>query len=462
MSSSWVEMEVGRSVFKDKRINERFLKICQKMAENIGSSIPDACQNWGLTKGTYRFLSNERIEESEILQGHFLSTRNRFDAADGPILVLHDTTEFSYKKDETSEVENIRKIKIARHRGKGMYDTIEHKTCGILMHASLAVTPEGLPLGLTSVKYWTRKKFKGAKALYRKKNGTRIPIEEKESIKWLQNLQQSDFLLQDPGKCVHIGDRENDIYEFFCEANFLKTNFVIRACVDRLAEECTISEMMAQEEARFSKEISFIDENGNEVTTEVEVTYKTMEVHPPIGKQDQYESIKLTFINARELKDPKDRPKLNWNLITSINTSSNNKVWELISWYKKRWTIEIFFKIIKMICRAEQSKLRTSNRLARLISILSIMTWRIHWITMMARQAVETAIDAVFEKTEQKILEKIDKNKTKLKTIREYLYALAQLGGYLARKSDSPPGPHVIWRGLMRLADIQRGFDLAT
>jgi hypothetical protein len=90
------------------------------------------------------------------------------------------------------------------------------------------------------------------------------------------------------------------------------------------------------------------------------------------------------------------------------------------------------------------------------------MAWRIHWITMMARQAVETAIDAVFEKTEQRILEKLNKKKTKLKTIQEYLYALAQLGGYLARKSDSPPGPHVIWRGLMRLADIQRGYELAT
>ena len=461
MSSSWVEAEVGRSIFKDKRINGRFLKICEKVAENIGSTIPDSCQNWGLTKGTYRFLGNERIEEAEILQGHFLSVKERFDACDGPVLILHDTTEFSYKKNDTSKLEKIRTIRLARQYSKGMYDSIEHKISGILMHASVAATPEGLPLGLTSVKYWTRKKFKGARALYKKVNATRIPIEEKESIRWLQNLQQTDFLLQNPEKCVHIGDRENDIYEFFCEASFLKTNFVIRASVDRLAEECTLSEIIALEEAKFSKEITFTDENGNEITTEIEVKYKTIEVHPPNGKEDQYESLVLTFINATELKNPEGRPKLNWNLITNINTSSSKKIWELISWYKKRWTVEIFFKILKMICGAEQSKLRTSNRLARLISILSIMAWRIHWITMMARQAIETAIDVVFEKTEQKILEKINK-KRKLKTIREYLYSLAQLGGYLARKSDAAPGPHVIWRGLMRLADIQRGFELAT
>jgi len=89
MSSSWVEAEVGRSIFKDKRINGRFLKICEKVAENIGSTIPDSCQNWGLTKGTYRFLGNERIEEAEILQGHFLSVKERFDACDGPARVSH-------------------------------------------------------------------------------------------------------------------------------------------------------------------------------------------------------------------------------------------------------------------------------------------------------------------------------------------------------------------------------------
>jgi hypothetical protein len=86
------------------------------------------------------------------------------------------------------------------------------------MHSSLAVTTEGLPLGPAAVKFWTRKKFKGTAALKKKINPTRIPIEKKESIRWVENVQQSTALLGDPGRCIHIGDRESDIYELFCAA----------------------------------------------------------------------------------------------------------------------------------------------------------------------------------------------------------------------------------------------------
>lgn len=77
------------------------------------------------------------------------------------------------------------------------------------------MTTEGLPLGLAAARFWTRKKFKGTAALKKKINPTRVLIEKKESIRWLENLKQSTALLGDPGRCVHIGDRESDIYELF-------------------------------------------------------------------------------------------------------------------------------------------------------------------------------------------------------------------------------------------------------
>ena len=103
------------------------------------------------------------------------------------------------------------------------------------MHSSLAITNEGLPLGLAAVKFWTREKFKGTAALKRKINQTRVPIERKESVRWLENLKQSTGLLDDPGRGVHIGDRESDIYELFCTAQEAGTHFLVRTCVDRLA-----------------------------------------------------------------------------------------------------------------------------------------------------------------------------------------------------------------------------------
>ncbi len=90
-------------------------------------------------------------------------------------------------------------------------------------------------MGLAAIKFWTRKKYKGCDALKRKINPTRVPIEEKESFRWIENLRQSTALFGEPQRCIHVGDRESDIYELFCLAHELQTNFLVRTCVDRLA-----------------------------------------------------------------------------------------------------------------------------------------------------------------------------------------------------------------------------------
>ncbi len=95
----------------------------------------------------------------------------------------------------------------------------------------LAVTTDGLPLGLAAVKFWSRQKFKGTNALKRKVNPTRVPIEQKESFRWLENLRQSASLFAAPDRCVHVGDRESDIYELFSLAHDLGTHFIVRSCV---------------------------------------------------------------------------------------------------------------------------------------------------------------------------------------------------------------------------------------
>ena len=100
------------------------------------------------------------------------------------------------------------------------------------MHSSLVITPEGLPLGLAAIKFWSRKKFKGCNARKRKFNPTRVPIKEKESARWIENIQHSTALIGRPADCVHIGDREADIYELFAEAAKLGTCFLVRTCVE--------------------------------------------------------------------------------------------------------------------------------------------------------------------------------------------------------------------------------------
>jgi hypothetical protein len=192
---AWVDRELAGCEFRDERLGKRFRSLLARLAGSPGESIPLACQDWTNTKAAYRFLDNARVSEAQILAGHFLATRDRVAATDGPILVLHDTTEFSFKREDIKAVG----ITYKGVTGANWDGTLRHYTaCGILMHSSLAVTTEGLPLGLSAAKFWTRKKFKGTNALKKKINPTRVPIEEKESIRWLENLQQSTALLAEP------------------------------------------------------------------------------------------------------------------------------------------------------------------------------------------------------------------------------------------------------------------------
>ena len=242
--SDWIEQELARCEFKDERLGKRFKNLVDQMWSGIGETIPYACQDWANTKAAYRFFSNDRVSEKEILKGHFQSTRDRIDDTSDPILILQDTTEFSYKREcphligSTHQLPQQIKANIGKVKG--------HTMCGILMHSSLAVTTKGLPLGLAAIKFWTRKKFKGTNALKSHINPTRMPIEKKESYRWLENLKQSIELLNKPSRCVHIGDRESDIYELFCTAKEVGTHFLVRTCVNRLAGdgEHTISDEM--------------------------------------------------------------------------------------------------------------------------------------------------------------------------------------------------------------------------
>jgi hypothetical protein len=423
-----------------------------------------ACQDWASTKAAYRFFSNERVDEQEILSGHFQATRERFDATKGLVLVLHDTTAFSFQRDEPGEIGATFKVNSGKDKAGRLR---QHTVCGILMHSSLIVTTDGLPLGLCAVKFWTRKQFKGTNALKKKINPTRVPIEDKESMRWIDNIHQATALLNAPGRCIHIGDRESDIYELFCAAQQIDTHFLVRTCVDRLARDgsCTISDEMAKVEVKSFHRVEVRDNKGDASEALLEMRYSRIRVLPPIGKQKRYPELTLTVIYAQEHGTPQGRERIDWKLITDLPVDSNEEAIEKLHWYASRWKIETFHKILKSGCKAEESKLRTADRLVNLIAVFCILSWRVFWMTMMNRSSSGMPAPAVFSKTECQLLDHLVPDRTRdsgvTKSLSSYIVKLARLGGYLARAGDPPPGNKVMWRGLCRLTDIQLGFEVA-
>ncbi len=464
-TETWIARELAGSEFRDARLNKRFRKLFEQLSDGLGESIPLVCQDWANTKAAYRFLSNQRVTEGEILAGHLQSTRERFAATEEVVLVLHDTTEFSYHRADRQAVGILHRSPIGLDRdGKPRHYVV----CGIQMHSSLAVTTEGLPLGLTAVKFWTRKEFKGCNALKRKVNPTRVPIEKKESIRWLENLKQSTALLDDPERCVHIGDRESDIYELFCAAEALGTHFLVRTCVDRLAGDGkhTIAAEMKEVRVQGRHRISVRDETGGTSEAILEIKYRRIRVLPPINKQKRYPGLTLTVLHAQERGTPRQREKIDWKLIANLPVRSRAEAIEKLEWYSLRWKIETFHKILKSGCKAEESRLRTAERLARLLAVFCILSWRIFWLTMMNRSLPASSPTLAFTALEIHLLDQLVKNKgteqLQRGSLSTYLIKLARLGGYLTRAGDSPPGNRVIWRGLLRLTDIALGFTMGA
>lgn len=461
----WSRSEVDETAFKDARLGRRFGDLLCRLSDRMGGTIPLACQDWASTKAAYRFFSNPKVEEGDILAGHLKATKARYAASEGPILVLQDTTEFTYQRRNPHDIGFTKSVNSGRDKDGRLR---HHAVCGILMHSSLVITQDGLPLGLAAVKFWNRDKFKGTAQLKRKINPTRVPIEAKESVRWLDNLRQSVALLGQPDRCVHVGDRESDIYELYCLAKDLGTHFVVRTVVDRLAgngDHTVKSEMHeAPSAGTHSIEVRVDTDMVERVT--LDIRYKRIHICPPIGKQKRYPALDLTVIHASEVGAPSGRKPILWKLVTDLEVADLDAAVEKIRWYSARWKIEVFHKILKSGCRAEDAKLRTADRLANLVALFCIVSWRVLWMTMMARAAPDADPTIAFTAMEISILDRLvtDRGNRRAKpgTLQLYLIKLSRLGGYLARTSDPPPGNTVVWRGLRRLVDIQIGAELAT
>ena len=428
----------------------------------MGESIPLACQDWANTKAAYRFFSNERVSEEDILKGHFEATRERVAAEKGLVLVLHDTTEFSFHREQPDAIGFTRIMHRGRHQTEGRR---HRKVCGILMHSALVVTTEGLPLGLAAGKFWTRKRFKSL-AVRNRARLKRIPIEKKESARWPENLQRASERLG-AGRSVHVGDRESDIYEFFCAAQDAGTHFLVRSKVDRWAGEGghTIADEMAEVKLKGLHRIDVTSEDGQTRQATLEIRYRKIRVLPPVAKQKHLPALTLTVLHAVERDPPKRGKGIAWKLITDLPVVSREEAIEKLEWYALRWKIEVFHKILKSGCKIEESKLRTADRLVNLIAVCCILSWRIFWMTMINRSSPTARPTLALTDLEIRLLDHLVVDQTNtppLGSLSRYLIKIARLGGYLARASDPPPGNKLMWKGITRLTDIVLGATAST
>jgi Transposase DNA-binding len=452
-----VGRELGGGGFPDRRLKTRPGKLLGDPGRRIGATVPMACRDRAATEAADRSFSNRRVDEGRIPAGHFAATRARFAGTSGPTLVLNDTTGFSSRRDSPEAIGRI-SITQGRHGS--------HTACGALMHSSPVPTSEGVPPGLAAVESWTREEFKGTDAPEKGVNPARIPIEQEESVRWLENLKRSTRQLGDASRCVHIGDREGDLFELFCAAQEAWTHSLVRTCVDRLAGGggTTISGEMEREPIRGGHEVGGRDDHGRASMAKVHLRFCRMTVHPPIGKHRRYPALSPTVIHAHVDGTPEAREPIRWKLLTNRPVEDLPSAIEELDRYARRRKIETLHKVLKSGCRAEQSRLRTAEPLTNMLALLCIVGWRVFRLTMVNRATPEAPAEVAVTRAEIEILDRLagGTSPPTKPAVSHDLVAIAKPGGYLARAKDPPPGNVVIRRGLTRLMDIHLGFELSS
>ena len=153
-------------------------------------------------------------------------------------------------------------------------------------------------------------------------------------------------------------------------------------------------------------------------------------------------------------------------LLTNLKVDSFEEACEKIRWYGLRWRIEMFFKVIKSGLRVEACRLAHGERLARYLTIMSIVAWRLFMITIIGRTDPKQCCASLLTRNQWKILISKTTRRSdipdKPPTIEEAVACIAKLGGHLGRKGDGPPGTLTLWRGWKRLIALVEGAELAN
>ncbi len=471
-ASNWANSEFAGVDLGDKRLNDRLITITTQFASSTESPINQACGGWADTKAAYRFFQNDNISYKDIVGHHAIATKNRFDN-ENVILAIQDTTYYNYTDHKKTKGLGI----LSRFTGKYKKDII---TSGLYMHTTLAVTVEGLPLGILDQKITAREVLpKDIVEKKKKSHNIALPIEEKESIRWLDSMRVSASLFEDQDKkVVTIADREADIYDLFLLADEIDTHYLIRASHNRKINKSAIHSEISGEylwdfmrEKKIEGKIQVkvpAKENQRKRIANCNVKIGKFKVRPPRNfKGSQSKNTELTVYSVQVVEDnsPKGACKIDWILHTNIPIHNYNDAIEKVKWYCLRWRIEIYFKVIKSGFNVERCRLETADRLIRYLAVVSIVAWRVFWLTLISRSSPDRHVSDFLTEDEWKVLfvkfnpaSKIPKRSPSLRTITIWI---ARLGGFLARKGDGSPGITHIWRGIEKLAYMMEGMRIS-
>jgi hypothetical protein len=465
MIAPWVKEEMEAAKLGDERLKKRLDLVLSALADRPTASIPAACGGYAETAAAYRFFDNENVTFASVLEPHLQKTRERM-AAQSVVLIPQDTTELDFTRPEKQVT------------GAGPLDGVRR---GVLLHALCAFTTDGTPLGVAHATPCVRKDKPTEAAEGGARNYKQIPIEEKESWRWVDTINRSREIARGlpSTRVIALADSEADIFELLAaaQAEPHEMDWIVRACQNRALkpDENGESSANALRERAMAAPVLFthtISVRGrkSKVSCEtrgrrqsrdsrkavVEVRAIRVTLRPPKRHDRELPPVTVNVVLVSEVGAPEGEPPVEWLLLTNLPIDSAEQARQAVQYYSVRWMIEVFFRTLKSGCRVEERLFEHIDRLLPCVAAYLIVAWRTLYVCRLGRSCPEMSCEAVFEPAEWKSVCQVvcGEVPSKPPTLAEMVKMVAQLGGYVNRKRDDPPGPQTVWLGLERVHDF--------
>lgn len=468
MVASWITEELRTLDLGDKRRDRRVALILDQQSE-IAESTPSACKDAAKLEATYRLVNNQKIPIEGILKAHNDASIAR--SAEHPVVILsQDTTVCDLTKPQ-------RQV-----RGAGPLESRDKY--GFFLHPLYAITDTGIVLGTVDQCIWTRDDIitdlsKKEKVTLRRQQA----FEEKESCRWLEMFQSGEQIaIANPAThYIGVSDSESDIYELLAQTDDLAANYdyVIRGCQDRTVleqdETRTISESLQETEFQFQREIDLSERRsliagetrarrmsrGARVAT-ISIRSKQVTLSGPARPGGRAPNVKINVVEAVETDAPDGEEPIRWLLFTSLPVSTILEIERVVGSYCRRWDIELYFKTLKSGMKIEKLKYEEIDAYLRAVTLLMITGFRIEQLKSANRVCPEVSCERFYDASFWKatfLVVFADRDLPEAPpTISELMLIVSQLGGYLNKQGQGPPGSTTIWRGMRKAESYHEAF----
>jgi hypothetical protein len=336
---------------------------------------------------------------------------------------------------------------------------------GIHAHSAFAVTEEGTPLGTLSSNFWVRDASAPELTETQKRA---LPIEARESFKWLRCAQQTSRALQpfldNGGQAIQIGDRECDVIELFAQPRHLNFHLLVRSMHPRLVD-------LAHGRVALSVALDGVEDCGeytvvvpaqrgrsSRVAT-MRMRFARVVLLPPADKKSKIEKQTVWAVRAWEINAPVDTDSLNWTLLSTLEVANFEQARQTVERYTRRWIIERLHYTLKTgVFNVEKMQFDDFHALANALAFYYVVAWQVLWLMYWSREHPDEPASSYLEPDELTILRR--ETGKPIATIMQAVRAIAQLAGYANYPKSPLPGVKMIWTGRRRLSDMIRGARL--